>query len=113
MQIQRVYKKSFEMAHTIKDHPKCGNIHGHSYNIILYIDGNDEIWLDFSDIKKNIDYIIDNIYDHKFHENMSAEQLASEIGQAVNYEYKYTGKLELFETSKYGVTYEFTNKSKN
>jgi 6-pyruvoyltetrahydropterin/6-carboxytetrahydropterin synthase len=107
LEIQRVYKKSFEMAHTIKDHPKCGNVHGHSYNLILYLDGSEEVWVDFADIKKNVDFIIDTVYDHRYHENMSAEKLAHDIGEALFLEYKYTGKLELFETSKYGVTYEF------
>lgn len=95
------------MAHTIKGHPKCGNIHGHSYNATFYLFGDDSYWLDFADIKKNVDNVIDTIYDHQFHENISCERLAGAIGDKLFRDYYYSGYIELFETSKYGVKRRF------
>ena len=60
--MDRIYKCSFEMAHTIKDHPKCGYVHGHSYNLTININWPEHVWIDFSTIKTNIDNYINSNY---------------------------------------------------
>ena len=47
-------------------HPKCGQLHGHTYRIDVVIEGEskDGMVLDFGDMKKQILKILDE-YDHK------------------------------------------------
>lgn len=105
--VQRIYKKSFEMAHTIENHPKCGKTHGHSYHIILSLNGYVDQWLDFATIKAAVDSIIDPNYDHNFQKDCSAEVLARAIGSELSTRFDFSGEIELYETDKYGVKMKF------
>ena len=112
MELQRIYRTSFEMSHIIKDHPVCGINHGHSYKLNVYLDGDSNKWLDFHDIKSLIESEVQARYDHKINPAtnevyaISAEELAEEFGKylALN---KYHGHLELYETEKYGIRLNF------
>lgn len=61
----KIYKKgSFESAHKLEDHFKCGKLHGHSYNWEVWIEGepNPEEWnfiVDFYYLKEYF-----NQFDH-------------------------------------------------
>lgn len=99
------------MAHIIKDHPVCGIEHGHSYHLNVYLNGHSEKWVDFHDIKQVVESEISSKYDHKKDKTgkvfeISAEELAMNIGQYLQ-KAGYGGYLELFETEKYGVRYDF------
>jgi 6-pyruvoyl-tetrahydropterin synthase len=112
MELQRIYRTSFEMSHIIKDHPVCGINHGHSYQLTVSLKGDSETWLDFHDIKKLIQTEIDTKYDHKVDPmtkqiyEISAEELAVKIADYLKFN-GYSGTLELYETSKYGVKLNF------
>lgn len=112
MLLQRIYKTAFEMSHIIPNHPQCGINHGHSYNLIVKLDGDSDIWLDFHDIKDVVEKEIKEKYDHKIDPDtnkiyeISAEELAIRIGRYLNTK-GLRGELELYETAKYGVRYEF------
>ena len=62
---------SFDSAHYLPNVPadhKCRNTHGHTYRMIIYLEGNlipEKEWvMDFSEVKKVVAPIIDEI-DHK------------------------------------------------
>lgn len=99
------------MAHIIKGHPVCGIEHGHSYHLTVYLDGHSEVFVDFHDIKKVVEKEVETRYDHKKDKNgkvfeITAEELAMNIGEYLQ-DQGYGGHLELYETEKYGVRYDF------
>jgi 6-pyruvoyltetrahydropterin/6-carboxytetrahydropterin synthase len=55
-----------DCAHYLPGHPKCGQLHGHTYRIDVAIEGEkkDGMILDFGDMKKQINEILLE-YDHK------------------------------------------------
>lgn len=59
----------WEMGHRLPDHfDKCKNIHGHSYKLILEIEGDIDatgMVMDYYDVKKMINPIIEKL-DHAF-----------------------------------------------
>lgn len=117
MLIQRVYRTRFETAHYIEGHPKCGQLHGHTYHLIAYINGDTGIWSDFHDIKQTVDECSFLKYDHKNVGNKTAEEIAGAIAEHLT-EKGYQGKLELFETENFSVILNFgsiiaTEKMKN
>ena len=67
-QVQKTF--SVCTAHRLMDHPgACKNLHGHNYNITVYLEAEElnsqGMVIDFSDIKKKIGMLIDELYDHK------------------------------------------------
>ena len=74
-----IYKTiTFDSAHILEGHPKCGKLHGHTYKIEMWITGEPAgdygFVIDFKEIK---DYF--NKYDHSgVVLNISAEKMASE-----------------------------------
>jgi 6-pyruvoyl-tetrahydropterin synthase len=106
MELQRIYKAAFEAGHFIKDHPKCGVQHGHSYHLTVCLDGNSQVWYDFADIKTAIDNLLNSRFDHKFLGDKTAESIAEDIVNELQLEH-YHGSLELFETDKFGVKLNF------
>jgi 6-pyruvoyltetrahydropterin/6-carboxytetrahydropterin synthase len=66
----RITKKfTFEAAHIIPGHPKCGKCHGHSWVLKISVDGEineNGMVIDFHDLKSLISaYVIDKM-DHKY-----------------------------------------------
>jgi 6-pyruvoyltetrahydropterin/6-carboxytetrahydropterin synthase len=55
-----------DCAHFLPGHPKCGQIHGHTYKIELVIEGRNEsgMIIDFADLKARLRETI-ALYDHK------------------------------------------------
>lgn len=56
----------FDAAHSIPGHKKCGETHGHTYQVEVVIEGEpkDGMVLDFSDFKKSVKEVLSTL-DHK------------------------------------------------
>ncbi len=101
--IARLYKREFAAAHIIAGHPRCGRQHGHNYQLLAKVYGQSGEWLDFEDIKKQVDKFIDEKYDHHDIGNMTCERLARELQEQLRIFFKAPVKIELWETGKFGV----------
>ncbi len=101
--IARLYKREFAAGHIIAGHPKCGRQHGHNYLLLAKVYGQSTEWLDFEDIKRQVDKFIDEKYDHRDLGDMTCERLARELQQALSNCFKTNVKIELWETGKFGV----------
>lgn len=55
-----------DCAHYLPGHPKCGELHGHTYKVEIVIEGEntDGMIIDFADMKMAINEVL-NEYDHK------------------------------------------------
>ena len=98
-----MYKREFAAAHNISGHHKCGRMHGHNYQLIARVYGKSSEWLDFEEIKKAVDGLIDEKYDHRDIGNMTCERLAREIQDHLTKSFKSRVEVELWETGKFGV----------
>jgi 6-pyruvoyltetrahydropterin/6-carboxytetrahydropterin synthase len=101
--IARLYRREFAAAHIIAGHPKCGRIHGHNYTLLAKIYGQSNEWLDFEEIKRTVDQLIDEKYDHRDIGNMTCETLARQLQEQLTNHFKTKVKIELWETGKFGV----------
>jgi 6-pyruvoyl-tetrahydropterin synthase len=109
MLLLRGYKTSFEAAHYIKGHPKCGKKHGHSYHLEVRMQGWSDQFLDFAKIKEDVEAIlVQPNFDHTDLGNRSAEDIAMDIGKQLASK-QYVGELELHETDKFSVKIQFGN----
>lgn len=76
-----IYKTaSFESAHLLEGHPKCGKLHGHSYKL--------EVWIKAEQLIEPYNFVLDfhtisdivKLYDHSnVIITISCEELAEEI----------------------------------
>jgi 6-pyruvoyltetrahydropterin/6-carboxytetrahydropterin synthase len=109
---------TFDSAHFLPNVPdghKCKNIHGHTYSLTVFIEGELEEHLewvmDFAVIKKVINPIIKQI-DHKLMneiaglENPTCENIAVWLWNKIKPEIPLLSKIELYETKTSGVVYE-------
>jgi len=101
--IIRIYKREFAAAHIIAGHPKCGRQHGHNYTLLTKVYGNMDQWLDFEDIKRKVDGVIDERYDHRDLGNMTCEMLTGQLQEQLSNLFQARVKIELWETGKFGV----------
>ena len=101
--VMRLYKREFAAAHIIKGHPKCGRLHGHNYTLLAKVYGNSSKWLDFDEIKKTVDGLVDEKYDHRDLGDMTCERLAMQLKQELSNRFKAQVEVELWETGKFGV----------
>jgi len=101
--VARLYKREFASAHIIAGHPKCGRLHGHNYTLVVKVYGRSGEWLDFEDIKRSTDKVIDERYDHQDIGNMTCERLAGQIQEQLSIALRVPVKIELWETGKFGV----------
>ncbi len=55
-----------DCAHFLPGHPKCGQLHGHTYKVEVIIEGDnkDGMVIDFADMKKSVNSVLRE-YDHK------------------------------------------------
>ncbi len=55
-----------DCAHYLPEHPKCGQLHGHTYKIEVVIEGEikNGMVIDFGDMKRTIEDMLQD-YDHK------------------------------------------------
>ena len=61
----------FSMGHTLHHHPgKCANLHGHNYRLQVVVEtdqlNDQQMVMDFGDLKEIVSGIIDQNYDHRF-----------------------------------------------
>lgn len=108
---------TFDSAHFLPNVPvghKCRGMHGHTYRLVVYISGelDKELgWvMDFADVKKVIDPIINQV-DHKLLneieglENPTCEFIAIWLWNSIKPELPAMTKIELHETPTSGVVY--------
>ena len=108
---------TFEAAHKLplvpKDH-KCFNLHGHSFSVRVYVEGNiNEMgWvMDFADIKLLCKPIID-VLDHSYLnelkglDNPTSENIAIWIWQKLEKKLQGLSSIEVMETCNSGCIYQ-------
>ena len=108
----------FDSAHflpNVPDEHKCKEIHGHTYRMTLYFEGElDEQFgwvIDFAEIKKVVNPVIKSI-DHKLLndieglENPTCEVIAIWLWNKIKPKIPLLIRIELFETLTSGVVYE-------
>jgi len=114
-----IFKKfTFDSAHYLPNVPdghKCKEIHGHTYHLTIFIEGDLEEHLewvmDFAYIKTVTDPVINKI-DHKLInnipglENPTCENFAVWLWDAIKPEIPLLKRIELHETPTSGVIYE-------
>ena len=103
--------ETIDCAHMLPGHPKCGQLHGHTYTVEVVVDGemSGGMVLDFADLKAQIRTVL-GVYDHRHWndfleyptvENI-CERLATELAEALAYPFTirvYEGKGKWAETS--------------
>ena len=114
-----IYKTfTFDSAHFLPNVPeghKCKNMHGHTYRLTVFIDG--EItepygWMiDFADLKKHISPIINQLDHHCLNdleglENPTSENLVVWLWNRIKLLIPELKRIELNETATSGVIYE-------
>ncbi|MCV9385181.1 6-carboxytetrahydropterin synthase QueD [Reichenbachiella ulvae] len=114
-----IFKKfAFDSAHFLPNVPdghKCKNIHGHTYHLTVFLEGDlveDLEWvMDFKDVKDVIKPIIDRL-DHQLIndipglENPTAERITVWIWDQIKPQLPLLSKIELNETPTSGVVYD-------
>ncbi len=114
-----IYKQfTFDSAHFLPGVPeghKCRNLHGHTYSLTVYIEGELEEgtgWvIDYAVLKKNIQPVID-LVDHKLLNdipelvNPTSEILSIWFWDKIKPLYAGLKRIELKETASSGVIYE-------
>jgi 6-pyruvoyltetrahydropterin/6-carboxytetrahydropterin synthase len=108
---------TFDAAHFLPQLPdghKCKDLHGHTYRLKIWIEGNiNEIgWvMDFSEMKKTLQTVIDMV-DHKVLNNVegllnpTCELTAVWLWKKLKPVMPLLKKIELHETPTSGVIYE-------
>ena len=74
-----------DCAHFLPGHPKCGQLHGHTYKVELIIEGEtgaDGMVVDFDDLKAGLLKVLDR-YDHRslndFFDYPSVENICEQL----------------------------------
>jgi 6-pyruvoyltetrahydropterin/6-carboxytetrahydropterin synthase len=108
---------TFDSAHFLPNVPlehKCRNMHGHTYRLVVFINGKPDKHLgwvmDFSDVKNVIDPIVDRVDHHVLNdieglENPTCENIAIWLWNQIKPELPALSRLELHETPTSGVVY--------
>lgn len=114
-----IYKKfAFDSAHFLPNVPeghKCKNMHGHTYSLTVYLEGDLDTelqWvMDFKELKDVVKPVIESI-DHQLLndiaglENPTAERIVVWIWEQIQPKLPLLSKLELNETPTSGAIYE-------
>lgn len=108
---------TFDSAHFLPHAPpghKCREMHGHTYRLVVYIEGDldKEIgWvMDFADVKRVIDPVVKSI-DHQLLnnieglENPTCEHIAIWLWDKIKPELPMLARIELYETPTSGAVY--------
>jgi 6-pyruvoyltetrahydropterin/6-carboxytetrahydropterin synthase len=117
--IMLLYKQfTFDSAHFLPNLPdghRCKNLHGHTYHLTIYVEGEvsqQEGWvLDFKEIKNAVLPVL-NAIDHKLLnnieglENPTSERLAIWLWNKIKPQLNLLKRIELKETPTSGVVYE-------
>jgi len=114
-----IYKEfSFDSAHFlpyVPDGHKCKNMHGHTYRLRVFIEGQPDPrlgWvMDFKELKDVVSIVIDQL-DHKLIndidglDNPTAENITIWIWQQIKPLLPLLSRIELYETPTTGVIYK-------
>lgn len=114
-----IFKKfTFDSAHFLPNVPdghKCKEIHGHTYQLTVYMEGEPDAQLgwvmDFAELKQAIEPVIKQV-DHKFlnqiagFENPTCENIAIWLWNQIKPNVPLLSRIELFETPTSGVVYK-------
>ena len=116
MQIFKTF--TFDSAHSLPNVPdghKCKAVHGHTYQLTIFIEGplveNLEWVMDFAEVKSVVEPIV-KILDHKYMndieglENPTCERIAIWIWDKIKVGIPQLVRIELNETPTSGVVYE-------
>lgn len=115
----QVFKQfTFDSAHFLPHVPdghKCKNMHGHTYRLVVYLEGplKEKLdWVeDFAEVKRVVNPIVKRL-DHKVIndleglENPTCERIAVWIWDEIKPHLPLLEKIELFETPTSGVVYK-------
>ena len=114
-----IYKTfTFDSAHFLPNVPeghKCKNMHGHTYRLTVFIDGKITEpygWvIDYTDLKKHLRSIINQLDHHCLNdleglENPTSENLAVWLWNRIKLLIPGLKRIELNETATSGVIYE-------
>ena len=77
-----------DCAHTLPGHPKCGQLHGHTYRVEVEVEGPAEggMVLDFADLKAQVRSVLGR-YDHRhwndFLEYPTVENICRRIAETI------------------------------
>jgi 6-pyruvoyltetrahydropterin/6-carboxytetrahydropterin synthase len=114
-----IFKKyTFDCAHYLpnvsEDH-KCKKVHGHTYHLTLYFEGEIDLkygWIiDFADIKKIVEPTI-QLLDHTFLneieglENPTCERMSEWLWNQIKPKISVLSKIKLKETPTSGAIYK-------
>ena len=107
--MKRIFRDSIDCGQFIKGHPKCGEQHGHTYDVEIILDDCSEDppnrldFLDFLEIKERSWKVL-GLYDHKNLGDKTAEEFVRELYRRLSEEFDtYEVTVTLFETRKFGV----------
>ncbi len=114
-----IYKEySFDSAHFLPRVPeghKCRNMHGHTYKLKVFLEGQPDPelgWImDFKDLKEALSGVIEQL-DHKLIndipglENPTAENITIWIWKQIQPLLPLLSRIELYETPTTGVVYK-------
>lgn len=119
MEIFKEY--TFDSAHylpNVSDDHKCKNVHGHTYHLTLYFEGEiDPVYgwiIDFAEIKKIVEPTI-QLLDHKFLneivglENPTCERMSMWLWNQIKPKIPVLSKIKLKETPTSGAIYTGDN----
>jgi len=114
----KIFKEfHFEAAHFLPNVPpghKCRNMHGHSYRLILYLEGpvkNPSGWvMDFGEIKKVTAPLIEKLDHHLLNEiegleNPTVENIAKWIWSNLESKLPLLSEIHLYETQASGCIF--------
>ena len=112
-----VKKFTFEAAHNlIKYHGKCERLHGHTYKLVVKVEGRlseEDMVIDFAELKKIVeDRVIkklDHSYLNELFEQPTTERVAiwiwEQLSEPLNERGVHLVEIELWETEANGVVY--------
>lgn len=111
-------KFEFEAAHKLLNYKgKCENLHGHSYKLIIRVEGTPDsngIVVDFTQldriVKENVIYILDHSYLNKIIRQPTAENIAIWVWNKLKKKLTAPNfklyEVEVWESSSSGVIYK-------
>jgi 6-pyruvoyltetrahydropterin/6-carboxytetrahydropterin synthase len=101
-----------DCAHLLPGHPKCGQLHGHTYRVEIVVEGEmkGDMLLDFAELKGRVRSVLSR-YDHRHWNDFMGsptvenicERLASEIAEGVSLAFSvrvYEGHAKWAETDR-------------
>ena len=116
-------KTHFDAAHQIRDYNgKCSRMHGHRWEVEVRIKGHDldktNILIDFSEVKKHLSFITENldhyiINDRLSEPNVTAEFLAKSVFYGLVETYPGLMSVTVWESPECSVTYRRSYRGEN